>query len=279
MIFFISFINYKWQKRIFQIFMTDNIYKYGECKRIKSSKKKKSKIFAITVFILAVLVTLVVADLISSRISGGKSIFFGGKIKVSSFNVYALEVSSFDTKTEAVNFAAGIKTQGGAGYIYENKKFYVFISMYENLLDAEQIKNNLKEQNILANIYQLSAPAINLNFSGSDDALYKSLKAYKELYKQVYDLSISFDGETISKAELKTQLSKIEAEIGEIIADLKADTSNSAEIILVRASLEKVKTGFKYLISSPESDLKFNSEIKNLYFDIIFEYLNIARSF
>lgn len=259
--------------------MTDNIYKYGECKPIKSSKKKKSKWFAITIFILMVLITLVVSDLISSRLSGGKSIFFGGKIKVSSFNVYALEVGSFDTKTEAQNFALSIKSQGGAGYIYENKKFYVFISMYENLLDAEQIKTNLKEQSIEANIYQLSAPAINLNFSGSNDILYKSLKAYKELYKRVYDLSISFDGEKISKAELKTKLSEILAEIGEIISTLKASTSTSAESILVRSSLEKIKVGFNYLISNSETGLKYNSEIKNLYFDIIFEYLNIARGF
>ena len=109
-----------------------------------TSSKSKSGIFAITVVICGLLLTISVCNLLGyAFFSSGLSIVSGKERSANSF--YAVEVDSFATYDEANKFATTIQQKGGAGYITYNKEYKVLSSLYVTYNDAKAVADNIKQ--------------------------------------------------------------------------------------------------------------------------------------
>lgn len=260
--------------------MTRKISNYNECTYVKRTKIKKLGAFAIVLFLISIGLVLSFADFVSSRLTGGGSLFIGGKIKISSFNIYAIEIGAFSDYSQAQNLANSVKNKGGAGYILQSGDYHVFLSMYESLADAEQVKSNLEKQGLTVKIYNINMPTIDIKYRGEERLLTNALKEFKDVYRKIYELSISYDSNEISKIKVLANLEGYIEEIKDICDDLEEeiDYKATAELISVKTSLEKAISSIKDIVKKNSDGLTFNSAIKQGYFEIMFEYLALARN-
>lgn len=259
--------------------MTRKISNYNECAYVKRTKVKKLGIFTIVLFLISVGLVISFADLISSRLTGGGSLFIGGKIKISSFNVYAIEIGSFSEYSQAQNLATSIKNKGGAGYILQSGDYHIFLSMYESLADAEQVKGNLQRDSLSVKIYNINMPTIDIKYRGEERLLTNALNEFKKLYRKIYELSIAYDSNEMTKIKVVANIEGYIEEIKGICDDLEneIDYQATAALISVKTSLEKVIVSMKEIVKKNNDGMLFNSAIKYGYFEIMFEYLALAR--
>lgn len=105
---------------------------------------------------------------------------------------YLLQMGVFSEKERAETLANELKSQGAAGYIYEDgDRFRVFASGYASESDARSVKERLQSEGKDCSVYKLSVPEAEYDVSvtagtdstmtGIESAFYAVLSAHDDL--------------------------------------------------------------------------------------------------
>lgn len=140
---------------------------------------------------------------------------FGNSSTVSAQNqtIYALSLQKSEDKSQIESKKNELQAQNGAGFVYEKDNcFYLLSSLYENVNDAELVKNNLKNSGIESEILTIALDSQKIEGAFSNDektVLSNTLKATYETFKKLYDVAISLDTNLIDKSKAKLNTSEI----------------------------------------------------------------------
>lgn len=250
---------------------------YGYIYRSSETKIKKIPTcfkFLFTIF-LVVMVGLL-ATICTSNITN----FFG----INSSNVfskkslYALSVGEFDDYSSASLLSQTILKQGGAGFIEQNNgKYYVLLSCYEQQTDAENVILNLSNSGIDATMYVITLKGMSLNWQLNTSqfvVLKKSINLFYDCYKFLYDLSLQFDNQSLTKSNalecLDEQMEHINTQCASF-DDLVCDSQN-ASTVYMKIFLNDLLECFMELSTKSNN---FSGEIKNTYFKVLKLYVNL----
>ncbi len=265
--YFFAHQNYKTTKSEIQIFMPKNYHK-------KYSRKGKGFFFLLAALAIGVFVCFNIADIVSSLIIGKGSIFYNGGAYISSKTFYALSNGSFSSKDKAIERAGKVSAIGGAGYVYRSGDFYVFLSMYSSQIDANSVKDKLKEDGVEAKIVNINIPKLNLKFSDKDKNLSTLAKEFLKAFDYLYEMSINYDS---GKVSYESCIISLKSKVAEL-EYAKALNPTTMEGIKVKQKALKMIELLKNLSQVPKNEYAFNSGIKYTYFEIVFDYIALCKS-
>ncbi len=190
--------------------------------------------------------------------------------------VYAISMMSSQEKTEIESQKVLLQAQNGAGYIYEKDEcFYLLASIYENKTDAELVKNNLASQGVDCEILeiQISANSVDGDFSADEkEVLSECLKANFEIFKKLYDVSVSLDTEVFDKVKAKLECNTIYSSLISTRTNFETLFSDD-DLSDIADNLENIEEQLSNLISEnvENESQTFSSLIKLTYCKILLE--------
>ena len=156
---------------------------------------KKISILTLFVLIFGFLSSISCGYLISSAVVS--SFGYTSNITTQQQYLYAISIVQPNSTEISREYIESLQSQNGAGYVYrfENKQ-HLISSIYENINDAELVKNNISTSGIACDIITISLPpkSIEGNFSTDEKTtLENALNCDLNIFKKLYDIAISLD--------------------------------------------------------------------------------------
>lgn len=134
-------------------------------------------------------------------------------VSIESQVVYAVSTFSNETKSEVEKRKEDLQKQNGAGFVFNfNSKYHLIASVYENQNDAEKVKKNLESAGLSIEILKIETQKkeIEGNFSSEEKTvLTNCLKSNFEIFKKLYDISISFDTKIFDETKAKLECNNV----------------------------------------------------------------------
>lgn len=241
---------------------------------------KKTKLYAFVIIALTCAITFVVADLFSSILTVGNFAFLPTQgLKSSKYSIYALALLKTTTSADASSQSQEVKLRGGAGYVYfADAMYYLLASGYESENDAIKVQENLEENKTSSEIIEIIVGEIiiDMSLSGSEKtAMTNALGAFKTIYKNLYDISVSLDTSVknlpecklLVNAELESlntiKTSFDSAFLGKLTSEVFKIKLNLAELFLNVQQLTENSTDQKVLYSAYIKETYLKSIVLN----------------
>lgn len=247
--------------------------------------KVVSRIFTGIMFAICVLMCISFAELFSSLITvGGIKTNSNSDIKQQQFYLYAISLHKTDTKISAKEKAELVKKQNAGGYIWQtNEYFYVFASCYENESDATKVKTTLDNGGNTCEIIKLCFEEIefSLNLENQEKtALTNAVCSYKNMYKKLYDLSVSIDTNLYTEVQAKVLLSDIISSFSKIKTNFETlfNPKLTSDILALKLSLTNIESILSSLSDFSSSLIPYSAQVKYAYFQILDEYGSISKT-
>ncbi len=241
--------------------------------RFRSKKHKIKQIVFVFLFILIdLLVVFNLSDIFSSIITHQNSIFASDKIEFNSFSFYCVSLKRFQVELDAQNYGKGISKKGAMGRVYQNGEYYVFANIYPNLIEAQEIKENLMELGYDSRIVKFSIPSISLNYKGKNKTFFLDcFNFFKQTSTTLCNLSIDFDGKTISRATLNGKIAQILKEATSFMTSLSEINSKTDEQIVqvLQETFENFCAKLKENIVVEDNFATYSCQLKNTIFDLV----------
>ena len=251
------------------------------------SHKKKSKTFQIFfIIVLVVLFCLIifnVSDLISSLITQEKSIFYKDKIETTSFTTYAVSINDYASQKEAENNSSTVKALGGMGRVYESGEFYLIVAIYPTLIEAGEIRDNLKNLGYNSKILNISVKEVFYDYEkGDKEIIVNSINIFRNTFLDLYDLVLKFDNDELSRRELDSNLATLCARITNVresFLNNKNALSDNINSVLSSSlsSLYDTLNSCLYLVETDK--LEYSAHLKGVMLDIVFLSRDISDAF
>ncbi len=253
---------------------------------METTKKVKKhhffgKTFSLITCLIAFGLMITMADLFSSLITVGGFSFTSENISLGEYNVYAVCTSSHQTKVLAIEFSEIIRNQGGAGYLYMNKdSYYIVASIYETEADAKKVLEKLVESKPDAQIEKIVIQPITIssNLSSQEKSTVSaSINLFKNIYKKLYDISVSLDTAVVSEVNARLSINEVLSSAQTILSNFNTLFSNNITINLLKLklSIEDTVKDLNSLVNS-SSVFPFTSLVKECYCKVIMNYKNLA---
>ncbi len=247
------------------------------------SSSRKSRFFSIFFMLISFALCVSLAGVFSSLITvGGFSNITSGDAKSSAFVVYAVSLYKTQTKAQAREMSEVAMHKNGAGYIFQDDEaFYVLASCYENKSDAEKVVANLKENGVASSIKDLNFDEILVKSKMTEQektVLIKALSSFKALYKKLYDLSVSIDTKLLTEIQSKVLLNDIISEQNRIQTNFETifNSKLTSTLLEIKLSLSNTKNILNNLADFSSIDIPYTSQVKNTYFQVLFEYKSLS---
>lgn len=244
-----------------------------------------SKFLSIFVAVVCLALCISFAELFSSLITvGGFNNSTSNSIKQNAFSLYAISLFKTETKVQAQEMAEITKKKNGAGYIWQtNTCYYVFASCYENEADAKKVSENLAESNISCEIVKLDFSEISVKAEVNEQektALTSAVQSYKNMFKQLYDLSVSIDTNLYSEIEAKVYLSDIISNFTKIKTNFETlfNSKLTTHLLELKLSLTNMSNILNTLSDFSSSEVPYSAQVKNTYFQVLNEYNNLSKN-
>ena len=245
--------------------------------------KKAGKFFAIIMSVLALCLTFTMADFFSSLITVGGFTFTSNSITLPKYNLFAVCITSANTKAQAEENANMCKMQGGAGYLYLYEgKFYIIASVYENESDADKVLTNIKNTNphsTKINI-QIDTISISSNLSSEEKTtLEKALNIFKDTYKELYDISVSLDTGVINEVNARLSVNSLGSGINTISSNFTTlfNAQMTNNFLNIKLKLNELSSTINNLINAPTTH-PYTSQLKLAYTETLFIYSSLAQN-
>lgn len=252
---------------------------------MKMEKSKKhinfSKVFGIIFCLVTFGLMITMADLFSSLITVGGFSFVNDNINFSEYKLYAVYTAKYQEKILANESSENIKMQGGAGFLYMNENsYYIIASIYETEADAKKVLTNIIEKKPDASIITITIPqiVISSNLEGQEKSVVNnSLSLFKNVYKKLYDISVSLDTTVINEVNAKLTINEIYSEVQTALNNFNTifNGNVSTSLLKIKLGLEEIETHLDDLINT-NLTLPFTSLVKECYCKVIYSYKNIA---
>lgn len=241
---------------------------------------KKFSILSLSIFIIAISFCISCGYLISTALVATELFQPTALISQEKQTVYALSMQKSESEESLKNQILSLQSQTGAGYVLNhNDQFYLIASVYENANDAEKVKNNLKNNDIEAEIVSIniSQNKFEGNFSNSEKTvLTNCLKAKFETFKSLYDVAISLDTNVFDRTQAKLECNNIySAHISTKtnFETLFNEKTNDENLKSLKTELIEIEQHLSSLISEilDNPTQTFSSLIKLTYCRILFD--------
>ena len=158
---------------------------------------KKLSFLSAIIFFVGVLLCVSCGYLLSNVIITSSLFSFSNSLYLEDQTIYAIYMDKSTDKESLLDSKPSLQQQNGAGFIYESEEnFYLLASLYDNINDAELVKNNLKSKGFDNEILSIRIPSIKIEgyFSNEEkDILSNCLKAKYNTFKSLYEVAISLD--------------------------------------------------------------------------------------
>ena len=230
--------------------MSNYSFNYNQYKKriTKSSQMPFSVIFLLIIVLL------------------GVACFIGNpKKRIETF--YFLEVDCFFNYSDANACANEISALNAGGYVYFNGKYHVLACAYLNEADANKAKENIKQEYPNAQVFTLSTHKFNENnFTEKEvDEISTVINANYETIKNIYNLIIRCDTNTINENEIERELE-----------NLNKNYSNKVDGFKTLFRNNKKFTKEKELVSKFSSCLAQNSSLTNISQSLKYNLIKIS---
>lgn len=252
-----------------------------------SNIKKNSKFghfFSVIFCLVSFALIVTMADIFSSLITVGGFSFSTDNINLSEYKVYAVCTSSHQEKVMAQESAESIKKQGGAGFIYMNKSSYnVVAGIYETEADAKKVLSNIIEKKPDSMIVTITIPSIIIsnNLSSQEKTtVNECLVIFKNVYKKLYDISVSLDTAVLNEVNARLDVNSISSNVQNTLNNFNTIFSNNTNtsLLSLKLSLEEIQDYLKDLVEI-SSSIPFTAFVKETYCKVIMSYKNMAENF
>ena len=235
---------------------------------------KKFSFLSLTILTMAFFCCISCSYLISTAVVSS----FGYTTNISSQpqTVFAISLQSDENPKDLNENVTSLQSQNGAGFVFEQEnKFYLIASVYENVNDAELVKNNLNSSGINSEIIEI--PLENNSIKGNFDTnekeiLSASLKANYNTFKSLYDIAISLDTGVFDMSKAKLECNNVYSSLISIKTNLDTFFKNNTEIEFLKENLSTSTELLSKLISEQYENINqtFSSLIKLTYCKILF---------
>ena len=143
-----------------------------------------------------------------------------GNMASPSFSIYFLATAKSQLESEASVLAKDEMASGNGGYVWQEENyFYVISSAYENKNDATLVSNNLKNEGIKNDVFEISFPSLSFptTFEKSEEksTFFTSINLFYSLYKQLFDISICLDTNLYSETQALLEINTLQAKADE----------------------------------------------------------------
>lgn len=235
--------------------------------------RKKSKFFGFCFFILSI--ALVISfSLFSANLIVGVSQPVSGSVLLNEKKFYLLSLGSFDNEKSATEFASGIKTKEGAGYIYYNKIYEVIAFVYSNEQDCMHVKDKVIGEYSKAHIIPLQCKKISATISKDyKQNVIECLNVFDECYAVLFSLASSYE----SSKEYYTSMNLI----NDFILNIESKKQvlkeiNSSFIVKLKTKLSELVVELKSLVDVSQGVDSFASRLKSAACYSVFCRYNLA---
>ena len=147
--------------------------------------------------------------------------------------------------------------------------------MYENLAEAESVKNNLASTitNYSITIEEVHFPKINLSFDEYDNkdvlAIKESIQFFDKVYQEIYDFSIRFDKKEINNLAISSEISALRGKLKSYMNKIQLLLNNpNAKLIVLRDSLVELDELMDTSILRTIDNTGLNYYLKNFFVSI-----------
>ncbi|NMA94932.1 MAG: SPOR domain-containing protein [Clostridiales bacterium] len=223
-------------------------------------------------------------DVVEDRGSEGDIEKVTENIKVEPISIYAIQLGAFSTKENAQILSDDIKARGAAGYILEDKYFRVLAVGYVDELDAQKVEDQLKDQDIVSQMYKISVPGVNMKVTASKEKLEDIESAYANWGKCIEGIEAiikDLDSKTISGESANKRLRDMQGDMDIILTKIgeykKVEDSSSILIGLEDIYIKGIEILDGLIAKGYSDEVALSSSIKHASFEIINgyrEYMN-----
>lgn len=200
-------------------------------------------------------------------------------INIGAMNFYGIQMGAFNDKENARSAAEQLKSKGGAGYVLEDQFSRVMAMMFQSEGDAKAVREQLKNQSIESQIYELKCSGVDMEITASSEKI-EGIKSTFSLLREKLEVM-----ESIIK-DLDNDRITTEQAINKIIAikdDILAKSEQLGQYSVTQEG-SQVLTGLKDLLMGQVDNLveitqgkmsdkvAVSSKIKYTYIDMIVKY-------
>ena len=244
-------------------------YEFDYCQyRKKINSPKKSRLFLLFFLILIAL--------------GLAIMLYPNLIKKDEF--YFVEISSFLSYSEANNLANTVSMLNGAGYVYYDGKYHVFVSFYPSKKDAETVCENLKSDYPLASVYTLECDKFYRLRSLSNNqnkSIENLLSANWDLINSVYKCIINLDTNEININQLFLNLENIKSDYQKYSEDFFDHFKINSKYNKAKKYVAKIIDITDYFdeLKEETNEQSISQKLKYKLIDIVINHCCILNSF
>ena len=253
---------------------------------VKTQKKQGGgRFFFFILIVVCVGLCIVVSQFFSNIISTG-SVSFSTFSTASSdkYTLYAVSLGSYPSQTQADDYAVSVRAKNAGGYVYKNNgKFFVIASIYEKKNDAESVAENLSTAGNSAEIVELNVEKVNFN-KISTQSLKKEfiefLSLFKDVYTNMYDISVSLDTSVFSEAKAKIEVDGLKTKLSAAIEKLSNGTSSADGVyyVIIKNKAQNIIDELDEVVNFNETDTyPLGAKIKNTYISVVCDILDVVE--
>lgn len=241
----------------------------------KSETKRKKTLPPFFKFLLwtSIIIGVVIGGVFfSSKISNLVGI--NNNLLVQKRRFYCVDAGIFDDYNTALVFSQTLKKQGGAGYIYQQNGYHVMLSAYPEKSNATKVIENLSQEGVDANLCIITLDGVSLKTDeNTTKNISSALNMFYNCYDRLYDLSIDYDSNIISKSECVNTIEQLKQEVEKSQKNL---STNDGEAVLVylKLFLQDLADELTNLQNCTDN---FKGQIKATYFKSIELYASFRQ--
>lgn len=259
--------------------------KFNQFKRKSKKIAKNKKTISFFYIFLLVFLTLViifnVSDIFSSIITNQKSVFYVEKLEYNSFSVYGVSLKHFDTYEDANEYATQVQLNGAMGSVYQSGEYYVLANIYPTLIEAQEIKENLKLLNYDARILNFKFQNVLTDFKGKNlNIVISCLEQFKDTIYQLYSVGLDYDKGQLTTSNLNGKLAILCDKIDKTkkLYDKEINTFEFKNKQEISNNLNKLYLNVENLILCNKENLQLSSYIKQVLFNVVIFSQNIFQN-
>ena len=206
------------------------------------------------------------------------------KIEVAAKSVYLLQEGVYSDESNAKSAAEAIKKRGGAGYILKDDKYRVFLSAYQTEDEATSVKKRLaSEEDMETSIHELKRDPVSFNVTADKDTVKVISDAFSQcddVMASLYDVTLKYDKQQITSDDVVTEISKIENDIKDTVANLK-DVLGQEDNNVVQQLYDyysNFNDSLKNIQEETGSEVEISSDLKYTYIELFNKQTEIIKT-
>ena len=251
-------------------------YSYKQSKVKKSFPKFIELFVVITMLIVITFFALSISNVLTNILNLDISHLFNEKI------LYAIKVGSYNDYQTSNVFALSLKKQGGAGFVIsDNTHYVVLLSCYETKSDAIRVCENLQNNGIEADIFEMKLKSFDFSVKLTDNQksyASQALNSFFTSYQDLYKLSIGFDSQKISKLDVIESIDLMLEKLNKtyFLFNQTCVTSENSSFVYLKVYFSQLIENIENLKTISEN---FSAEIKNCYIKSLDLYIRFRNEF